>query len=57
MVADVKAFCANPGTADDPFRRIQQEVSAFCQTYQDPADVARCIDLFQDLLQQGAEGP
>jgi hypothetical protein len=57
MVADVKAFCANPGSAgDDPFRRIRQEVNAFCQTYQDPADVARCIDLFQDLLQQGTGG-
>jgi hypothetical protein len=54
MVAEVKAYCANPGSAgDDPFRRIRQEVNAFCQTYQDPADVARCIDLFQDLLQQG----
>jgi hypothetical protein len=58
MVGDVKAFCANPGSAgSDPFRRIQQQVNAFCQTYQDPSDVARCIDLFQDLLQQGTGRP
>jgi hypothetical protein len=58
MVGEVKAFCANPGSAGgDPFRRIQQEVNAFCQTYQDPSDVARCIDLFHDLLQQGTGGP
>ncbi|MHC4422741.1 MAG: hypothetical protein ACYS1E_19430, partial [Planctomycetota bacterium] len=58
MVAEVQAFCDNPGSAgSDPFRRIQQEVNAFCQTYQDPADVARCIDLFQDLLQQSTGGP
>jgi hypothetical protein len=57
MVAEVAAFCANPGASDDPFQRIQQEVNAFCQTYQNPDDVARCIDLFQDLLQQGAGGP
>jgi hypothetical protein len=58
MVGEVKAFCANPGPAGgDPFRRIRQEVNAFCQTYQDPSDVARCIDLFHDLLQQGTSGP
>ena len=58
MVADVKAFCADPGSAGgDPFRRIQQEINAFCQTYQDPSDVERCIDLFHDLLQQGTGGP